>query len=101
MPGVMTEPAGPTAAAATPLPDLILYQRDGCHLCDEAREVLGSLLAGRAAEGRSVPRLVERDITTNEDWERAFGTTIPVVEFGERRLELATSASRLRRLLDG
>ncbi|TMC62614.1 MAG: hypothetical protein E6J17_06500, partial [Chloroflexi bacterium] len=55
----------------------------------------------RAAEGRSVPRLVERDITTNEDWERAFGTTIPVVEFGERRLELATSASRLRRLLDG
>src|SRR5438045_3054624 len=82
MPGEMTEPGGPTAAAATPLPDLILYRRDGCHLCDDAREVLGALFVERAADGRSVPRLVERDIATNEDWERAFGTAIPVVEVG-------------------
>jgi hypothetical protein len=101
MPGEMTEPARPTAAAATPLPDLILYGRDGCHLCDKAREVLSGLLAERAAGGRPVPTLVERDITTNEAWERAFVATIPVVEFGQKRLELATSATRLRRLLDG
>jgi glutaredoxin-like protein DUF836 len=101
MPREMTEPARPTAAAATPLPDLILYSRDGCHLCDEARQVLTGLLAERAASGRPVPSLVERDITTNETWERAFVATIPVVEFGQRRLELATSATRLRRLLDG
>jgi glutaredoxin-like protein DUF836 len=101
MPGEMTEPARPTAAAATPLPDLILYRRDGCHLCDEARDVLTALLAERAAGGGPVPNLVERDITTNAAWEHAFVATIPVVEFGGRRLELATSATRLRRLLDG
>jgi hypothetical protein len=101
MPGEMTEPARPTAAAATPLPDLILYRRDGCHLCDDARDVLTALLAERAADGRAVPNLVERDITTNQAWERAFVATIPVVEFGEKRLELATSAMRIRRLLDG
>jgi hypothetical protein len=99
MPGEMIEPARPTAEAVTPLPDLILYAREGCHLCDEARDILAALLAERSAAGRDIPRLIERDITTNEGWERAFTATIPVVEFGSRRLELATSAARLRRLL--
>jgi Glutaredoxin-like domain (DUF836) len=97
----MTEPARPMAAAATPLPDLILYRRGGCHLCDEARDVLAALLAERAADGLPVPALVERDITTNAAWERDFVASIPVVEFGGKRLELATSPTRLRRLLDG
>jgi hypothetical protein len=101
MPGDMTEPAPRTAAAATPLPDLILYRRDGCHLCDEARDTLTALLAERAAAGSDVPALVERDITTNPAWERAYVATIPVVEFGEKRLQLATSVTRLRRLLEG
>ena len=101
MPGEMTEPARPTAAAATPLPDLILYSREGCHLCDDARETLARLLEERRAAGQPVPSLVERDITTNDAWERTFVATIPVVEFGQKRLELATSPTRLRRLLDG
>jgi hypothetical protein len=101
MPREMTEPARPTAAAATPLPDLILYSRDGCHLCDETRDVLVTLLEERRVADREVPLLVERDITTDQAWERAFATTIPVVEFGDRRLALATSVTRLRRLLDG
>ena len=100
MPREMTEPAGPTAAAATPLPDLVLYSRAGCHLCDEARDVLRELLEDRRAAGRDVPLLVERDITTNRAWEQAFGASIPVVEFGQQRLDLATSPARLRRLLD-
>ena len=36
---------------------------------------------------------------TNDDWQRAFMTSIPVVELGGQRLELATSPSRIRRLL--
>jgi glutaredoxin-like protein DUF836 len=100
MPGEMTEPGRPTATAATPLPDLVLYRRDGCHLCDDARAALVGLLEERRAAGLQVPTLVERDITTNQAWERAFVATIPVVEFGQKRLELATSATRLRRLLD-
>jgi hypothetical protein len=99
MPGEMIEPARPTAEAATPLPDLVLYRRDGCQLCDEARAVLEGLLAERAMAGLLVPRLIERDIATNADLERAFFATIPVVELGDHRIELATSTARLRRLL--
>lgn len=82
-----------------PLPDLILYARPGCSLCDETRAALGTLLADRAARGVPVPRLVERDIDTDAEWQRQFAFTIPVVELGQRRLELATSPARLRRLL--
>ena len=42
---------------------------------------------------------MERDIETDPVWERAFFSSIPVVELGERRIELATSAAKLRRLL--
>jgi hypothetical protein len=100
MPTEMTEPARPTAEASAPLPDLILYGRDGCHLCDETRDLLAALLARRADAGLAVPRLVERDIAANPEWERAFLTTIPVVELAGSRLELATGTARLRRLLD-
>ena len=87
-----------TEAATAPLPDLVLYTREGCHLCDDARDIVRALLDER---GSDAPRLVERDITTNDDWHRRFLTTIPVLEVGDRRLELATSAARIRRFLDG
>ena len=94
----MTDTQRASSGAATPLPDLVLYTRDGCHLCDDARDVVQLLLAER---GGSAPRLVERDITTNEEWHRQFLTTIPVLELGDRRLELATSAAKIRRFMDG
>ena len=75
------------------------HARPGCSLCDETRAALATLLADRAARGLAVPRLEERDIDTDDDWQRQFAFTIPVVELGERRLELATSPARLRRLL--
>jgi hypothetical protein len=83
----------------TPLPDLILYGRPGCHLCEETRMVLATLLADRREQGLATPTLIERDIESDPAWHRAFMTTIPVVEVGERRLELATSPAKLRRLL--
>jgi hypothetical protein len=58
------------------------------------------LLAERAEAGKPVPHLIKRDIDTNEDWLRAFLTTIPVVELAGRRIELAVSAPKIRRLLD-
>ena len=79
--------------------ELYLYARAGCHLCEETRTALVQLLAEREAAGLPSPTLVERDIDTNEDWQRAFMTTIPVVELAGRRLELATSPARIRRLL--
>jgi hypothetical protein len=85
--------------AATPLPDLILYTRPGCGLCDAARDIVLDLLAQRALAGQPVPEYVERDIETDPAWQREYSSAIPVVELGPRRLDLATSAARLRRLL--
>ncbi|MEX1170395.1 MAG: glutaredoxin family protein [Chloroflexota bacterium] len=83
----------------TPLPDLILYGRAGCALCDEARTLLNALLDARKQAGLATPTLVERDIERDPSWERAYFASIPVVALGDRRLELATSAAKLRRLL--
>jgi hypothetical protein len=80
-------------------PDVTLYSRDGCHLCDETRAVLSQLLDQRQRGGLPTPRLVERDITSRAEWETAFRDIIPVVEVAGRRLELATSAARIERLL--
>jgi hypothetical protein len=83
-----------------PLPELYLYTRVGCHLCDETRALVQSLLEDRAARGQRTAALRERDIATNPEWERQFFATIPVVELSGRWLELATSATKLRRFLD-
>jgi len=89
----------PSEMAATPLPDLVLYSRPGCHLCDDARAVLQSLLEDRAATGRPIAHLRERNIDEDPAVGRAFSDKIPVVELKGRRLELATSPARLRRFL--
>lgn len=85
--------------SVTPLPDLILYGRPGCGLCEEARAMVVALLDQRASAGLRTPRLAERDIETDPAWERAFFATIPVLEFGDRRLEAVTSLAKVRRLL--
>jgi hypothetical protein len=84
----------------TPLLDLVLYTRPGCHLCDETRALVQGLLEDRAARGRRTAAIRERDITTNPEWERAYFDRIPVVELGGRRLDLAISGGALRRFLD-
>lgn len=81
------------------LPDLIIYTKPRCGLCREALEALEAILAGRRALALPVPEIVERDITSDPAWERAFFEKIPVVDLGDRRLELVTSPAKLRRLL--
>jgi hypothetical protein len=83
----------------TPLPDLILYSRPGCGLCDEARRDVIGLLEARRRAGLATPDLVERDIESDPAWEREYFTSIPVLELGDRRLELAISPAKMRRLL--
>ena len=82
------------------MPRLTLLGKPGCHLCDDARAIVQGLLEDRAARGRRTAAIHERDITTDPAWERQFFATIPVVELGGRRLELATSSAKLRRFLD-
>jgi hypothetical protein len=89
----------PTEMHLDPLPDLVLYGRPDCGLCDETRDFVIGLLAARRQAGLATPALVERDIEADPDWQRAFFRSIPVLELGDRRLELATSPARVRRLL--
>ena len=82
-----------------PLPDLVLYARPGCALCDEAREAIAVVLADRRERGASVPNVVERNIEADVALHRAYLERIPVVELGARRLELLVTVGKLRRLL--
>lgn len=85
--------------ADRPLPDLILYGRADCGLCDEARELIAALLSDRRARGLPTPALVERDIETDPGWQRAYFATIPVIELGDRRIATVVGLAGLRSLL--
>ena len=61
--------------------------------------MVDALLADRATRGLPAPAIDERDIDTNDAWQRAFFDRIPVVELGTGRLETVTSLAKLRRLL--
>jgi hypothetical protein len=78
-------------------PVVTLVSRPGCHLCDQAREVIA-----RVAADLGVP-WEERDITRSEDALRAYGEMIPVTlingvqhdfwRVSEQRLRTALAAA--------
>ena len=45
-----------------PLPDLVLYARPECSLCDEARQAIDLVIADRRERGLAVPTVIERNI---------------------------------------
>jgi hypothetical protein len=89
----------PNEMTSAPLPQILLYTRPGCHLCEDTRAELESLLEDRAGLGQAIATVREIDITTDADIERRNFEVIPVVELGGRRLELATSPAKLRRFI--
>jgi len=86
-------------SVAPPLPDLVLFARPGCDLCEEARGVIGLVLADRRTRGLPVPQLVERNIELDPGLHRAYLERIPVLELGRQRIELVVSIGKLRRML--
>jgi hypothetical protein len=82
-----------------PLPDLVLYARPACDLCDEARAAIELVLADRRERGEPVPNVVERNIEDDPELHRRFLERIPVVELGDQRAELVVSVGKVRRLL--
>jgi hypothetical protein len=75
---------------------VVLYSRDGCCLCDEAREVLVKV----RGEGPAAFALEERDIESDEALHRAYLERIPVVTIdGVEAFELFVSELELRRRL--
>lgn len=59
------------APLSEPEPDLILFAKPGCHLCEEARELVQLTLPGMT--------LVEVDISTDARLQSKYGYTIPVL----------------------
>jgi hypothetical protein len=88
-----------TPTPHAPLPDVVLYGRPGCHLCDDAHANLVQLLARRAEADQPVPALTKRNIEDDESWHRRYLFTIPVLAIGARELELATTAAKISRFL--
>jgi hypothetical protein len=74
---------------------VVLYGRDGCCLCDDAREILLRVRARRPFV------LEDRDIEQDEKLLRAYLERIPVVTIdGVEEFELFVDESELERRLD-
>jgi glutaredoxin len=75
--------------------EVVLYGRDGCCLCDDARTVLDRIRRRRPFD------LQERDIDRDERLLRAYLERIPVVTIdGVEAFELFVDESELERWLD-
>jgi glutaredoxin len=73
-------------------PRIVLYERNGCHLCEEAAAVLDETL-GTDGYARI-------DIDASDDLVVRYGFRVPVVAVdGQDRLEAPIRADELRRLL--
>jgi hypothetical protein len=55
-----------------PLPEIVVYSRRGCHLCELLLEELEPLVRARAA-------LTVRDVDDQPEWRKVFGERVPVV----------------------
>ena len=75
-------------------PTLVLYSKEDCGLCDEAKEALRPICA------RFSVRLEEMDITQKPEFLPRFGEEIPVGFLNrEKVFKYRVESGRLRRLL--
>ena len=86
--------------SVNPIPELVLYTRAGCGLCDEAREAIRLVVEDRQGRRLVIPSVVEVDITADPELERTMFDRIPIAQLGERRVELVVTVGKLRRLLN-
>lgn len=59
--------------------EVIVYSRDGCHLCEVMIEQVAPLCRG-------IADIVVRDVYTRDDWLTAFGLDIPVLFLDNREV---------------
>ena len=75
---------------------VVLYSREGCHLCDVARDVI---LAERSG---TVFAFDEVDIGGDDALELEYGIRVPVVEIdGRERFEVEVDPARFAALVRG
>ena len=98
--GVTTRHLESSVKMPREIPTVHFYTRDGCHLCNDARDTLQAVLEERAAAGRRVPAVREVDLDSDAQAERKFGEVIPVLALDGRELRLATSPRAIRSFLE-
>ena len=77
-----------------PAPRVVLYGKPGCHLCDDARDVIARVCADLGEE------YVEIDINTDAELVRRFSEEIPVTFVdGQQHDFWRVDADRLARAL--
>ncbi|MFD3453444.1 glutaredoxin family protein [Streptomyces sp. NPDC058691] len=87
-----TAPAAPAGSADPAHRTVTLIAKPGCHLCDDARAVIEKVAAEVGC------RFEERDITQDEELNRAYWEQIPVVLIdGEQHTFWRVDEGRLRR----
>jgi glutaredoxin len=75
--------------------EVTLYGKAGCHLCEDAREVIEQVHATRAFD------LTEIDVSLDPVLHARYGERIPVVAVnGDEAFELGLTAAELEKLLD-
>jgi hypothetical protein len=78
----------------SPLPEVTVFSRRGCHLCELLIEELIPVCRGRA-------RILVKDVDEQPDWQAAYGTRIPVVSVGGREVSaVRLDEARLLAALD-
>ena len=77
------------------MPEVTLFGKPGCHLCDEARDLVRRVCDGRAVELREI------DITLDPTLNREYGERIPVLVLnGEELFEYFVDEGVLVERLD-
>ena len=82
------------------VPTLILYARDGCDLCDEARADLQAALEDRVKRGEPIARVRTIDIDTDPELKARYNDIIPVMALNGSELPLVMGRLTIDRFLD-
>ncbi|MFK7822242.1 MAG: glutaredoxin family protein [Planctomycetaceae bacterium] len=86
---------GSTTPDSSPFRSVVLYTREECHLCDEAKAILDKYRS-------RLPGIDEVDIDEDNELVAEFGEWVPVVEIdGKVRFKGRIDEMLLRRLIDG
>ena len=82
------------------LPTLIFYARDGCHLCEEARAELQSVLEDRVKRGEPIARVRVVDVDSSPELKSRYNDVIPVMALNGTELPLVMGRRAIERFLD-